>query len=81
MEMLAALSCVDYVISFNESTPIHLLKLIKPNLYVKGGDYDIEKLEETKWVRSWGGNAKTLPFIDGKSTTQLVNQIRSSLHK
>ena len=48
-----------------------------PQLYVKGGDYDIETLEETKWVRSWGGDARALRFVDGYSTTALVKRIRS----
>ena len=48
-----------------------------PQLYVKGGDYDIEALEETQWVRSWGGDARALGFVDGYSMTALVKRIRS----
>jgi bifunctional ADP-heptose synthase (sugar kinase/adenylyltransferase) len=47
-----------------------------PQIYVKGGDYDVETLEETKWVRSWGGQACALPFVEGYSTTSLVRRIR-----
>lgn len=74
--VLAALESVDLVTLFDESTPVELLKLVRPQLYVKGGDYDIEALEETRWVRSWGGEARALPFVDGYSTTALVQRIR-----
>jgi rfaE bifunctional protein nucleotidyltransferase chain/domain len=74
--VLAALESVSLVTLFDESTPVELLKLIRPDLYVKGGDYDIETLEETRWVRSWGGDARALAFVDGYSTTALVRRIR-----
>jgi rfaE bifunctional protein nucleotidyltransferase chain/domain len=74
--VLAALESVDLVTLFDESTPVELLKLVRPQLYVKGGDYDIETLEETRWVRSWGGDACALPFVDGYSTSALVQRIR-----
>ena len=70
--VLAALESVSLVTLFDEPTPVELLKLVRPQLYVKGGDYDIEALEETKWVRSWGGQALALPFVDGYSTTSRV---------
>jgi D-glycero-beta-D-manno-heptose 1-phosphate adenylyltransferase len=74
--VLAALESVSIVTLFDEPTPVELLKLVRPQLYVKGGDYDIETLEETKWVRSWGGEARALAFVDGYSTTALVGRIR-----
>jgi D-glycero-beta-D-manno-heptose 1-phosphate adenylyltransferase len=74
--VLAALESVSLVTLFDEATPVALLKLVRPDLYVKGGDYDIETLEETRWVRSWGGEARALGFIDGYSTTALVQRIR-----
>jgi len=74
--VLAALESVSLVTLFDEPTPVELLKLVRPQVYVKGGDYDIERLEETKWVRSWGGQAFALPFVDGYSTTSLVKRIR-----
>jgi rfaE bifunctional protein nucleotidyltransferase chain/domain len=74
--VLAALESVSLVTLFDESTPVELLKLVKPELYVKGGDYDIETLEETRWVRSWGGDALALRFVDGYSTTALVKRIK-----
>ena len=74
--VLAALESVSLVTLFDEATPVELLKLVRADLYVKGGDYDIETLEETKWVRSWGGDARALPFVDGYSTSELVRRIR-----
>lgn len=75
--VLAALESVSLVALFDEPTPVELLKLVKPQVYVKGGDYDIESLEETRWVRSWGGRALALPFVEGYSTSALVHRIRS----
>ena len=75
--VLAALESVSLVTLFDEPTPVELLKLVRPQLYVKGGDYDIEALEETTWVRSWGGDAQALAFVDGYSTSALVARIRS----
>ncbi len=75
--VLAALASVSLVTLFEESTPVELLKLVRPQLYVKGGDYDIESLEETRLVRSWGGNARALSFVDGYSTSSLVARIRT----
>ena len=75
--VLAALESVSLVTLFDEATPVELLKRVRPQRYVKGGDYDIEALEETKWVRSWGGDAQALAFVDGYSTSALVARIRS----
>ena len=74
--VLAALESVALVTLFDEATPLELLKIVRPDLYVKGGDYDVERLAETALVRGWGGGAKTLPFVDGYSTTALVARIR-----
>ena len=75
--VLAALSSVSLVTLFDEATPVELLKLVRPQCFVKGGDYDIEALEETRWVRSWGGQALALAFVDGYSTSALVARIRA----
>jgi len=74
--VLAALEAVDFVMVFDESTPCELIERVRPDVYVKGGDYDIESLRETALVRSWGGRAVAIPFIDGYSTTRLVERIR-----
>lgn len=75
--VLAALASVSLVVGFDERTPCALIERIRPDLYVKGGDYDIETLEETRLVRSWGGNARAISFVEGYSTTALVQRIRS----
>lgn len=75
--VLCALASVDAVLLFDEATPVELLARVRPDLYVKGGDYDIEALAETALVRSWGGDALALPFVDGYSTTRLVQRIRA----
>ena len=75
--LLAALESVSLVVLFDEQTPCELLTEIRPDLYVKGGDYDIETLEETRLVRSWGGDARAISFVDGYSTTALVRRIRA----
>jgi len=75
--VLAGLASVDAVLFFDEPTPCALLARVRPQLYVKGGDYDMEALEETRLVRLWGGNARVIPFVDGYSTTALVNRIRA----
>lgn len=74
--VLAALQCVDAVMLFDEDTPCELLRRVHPDVYVKGGDYDMDSLEEAAIVRSWGGRAESLNFVDGYSTTSLVRRIR-----
>ena len=75
---IAALESVDAVVIFNEPTPIALLTRLRPAVYVKGGDYDMSQLAETALVRSWGGHAVALPFVDGFSTTSLLDRIRAT---
>ena len=74
--VLAALESVSLVTLFDEPTPVDLMQVVRPDVYVKGGDYDMETLAETALVRSWGGRALALPFVDGYSTTALVHRIR-----
>lgn len=75
--MMAALGCVDLVTWFDEDTPLQLLGELRPDIYVKGGDYDMGKLAETRLVEGYGGRALTIPFVEGYSTTRLVERIRS----
>lgn len=75
--VLAALESVSLVVLFDETTPVELLKRVRPQIYVKGGDYDIEALDETRWVRSWGGEARALAFVEGYSTSSLVERIKA----
>ena len=74
--VLAALASVSYVTLFEEATPCELMRRCRPDVYVKGGDYDVETLEETRLVRSWGGRALAMPLHAGYSTTALVQRIR-----
>ena len=76
--LLAALASVDLVTWFDEDTPEQLISEVRPDILVKGGDYDMRKLPETALVESWGGRALALPFVEGYSTTALVRRIRST---
>jgi len=76
MWVLAGLASVSFVTLFDENTPCELIQRCKPDVYVKGGDYDVEKLEETRLVRSWGGRSLSIHFVAGYSTTSLVERIR-----
>ncbi|TXT40645.1 MAG: bifunctional ADP-heptose synthase [Comamonadaceae bacterium] len=75
--VIAALSSSSLVTWFDEDTPLELIGLVRPDVLVKGGDYDMAKLPETALVHSWGGNALALPFVAGYSTTALVRKIRN----
>ena len=76
--MMAALESVSLVTWFDENTPLELIAELRPDLLVKGGDYDMDKLAETAVVKAYGGKAKAIPFVDGYSTTALVKKIRST---
>jgi rfaE bifunctional protein nucleotidyltransferase chain/domain len=76
--VMAALESVSLVTWFDEDTPVQLLSELRPQVYVKGGDYDMRKLAETALVESYGGRALAIPFVDGYSTTRLVARIKSS---
>ena len=76
--LMAALGAVDLVTWFDEDTPQQLIAEIRPDVLVKGGDYDMRKLPETALVESWGGRALALPFVEGYSTTALVRKIRGT---
>lgn len=75
--VMAALASSSLVTWFDEDTPLELIAQIKPDILVKGGDYDMQKLAETRVVESFGGRALALPFVDGYSTTALVRKIRA----
>ena len=71
-EQLAALRCVDAVAVFDTDTPIPLLRRLRPDLWVKGGDYSADELPEARIVREWGGRAVVVPYHAGRSTTRLA---------
>jgi rfaE bifunctional protein nucleotidyltransferase chain/domain len=75
--LLAALESVNMAVLFAEKTPVNLIEKIRPDIYVKGGDYEIDTLAETKLVKTWGGKAIAIPFIYERSTTMLLGKIRS----
>jgi rfaE bifunctional protein nucleotidyltransferase chain/domain len=75
--LLAALESVDMAVLFAEQTPVNLIEKIRPDIYVKGGDYEIDALAETHLVKSWGGKAVAIPFLYERSTTTLLGKIRS----
>jgi rfaE bifunctional protein nucleotidyltransferase chain/domain len=74
--LLAALESVSLVTSFDEDTPLELIRELRPAVLVKGGDYDMDKLAEAQFVRGYGGKALAIPFVEGFSTTALVEKIR-----
>jgi rfaE bifunctional protein nucleotidyltransferase chain/domain len=74
--VMAALESVSLVTWFDEDTPLELITELRPNVLVKGGDYDMSKLAETQVVEAYGGRAMAIPFVDGYSTTALVKKIR-----
>lgn len=75
-ELLCGLKSVDYAVIFEEDTPEELIATLKPSIHVKGGDYKKEDLPETKIVESYGGEVRILSFVEGKSTTNIVNKIK-----
>ena len=75
--VMAALASTSLVTLFDEDTPLELIAQIQPDILVKGGDYDMQKLAETRVVEAYGGRALALPFVDGYSTTALVQKIRA----
>jgi D-beta-D-heptose 7-phosphate kinase/D-beta-D-heptose 1-phosphate adenosyltransferase len=77
MQVLAALSCVDHVVAFEEDTPHRLVKAIRPHVFVKGGDYTRERLPEAALVEELGGRVEILPLVRERSTTSLIHRIRT----
>lgn len=75
--LLRALRSVDAAVIFEEATPCALIEQERPDVYVKGGDYDVDRLPEADLVRSWGGRVVRLPYFAGYSTTELVRRIRA----
>jgi rfaE bifunctional protein nucleotidyltransferase chain/domain len=73
--LLAALDCVDEVVIFDEDTPAEALSLLRPDIWVKGGDYADEQVPEREALADWGGRLVLLPFLAGKSTTRLIEKV------
>lgn len=75
-EILAALEAVDFVTLFDEETPENLIHEVRPDVLVKGGDYTIDKIVGAPFVQSYGGEVKSLTFVDGFSTTSLIKKMQ-----
>ncbi|TGK35052.1 D-glycero-beta-D-manno-heptose 1-phosphate adenylyltransferase [Leptospira gomenensis] len=73
--LLSNLRFVDAVTIFPQDTPLELIRLVKPAIHVKGGDYSVEDLPETPLVRQFGGEVRILPFVPGNSTSLLIQKI------
>ena len=78
-EVLSGLKAVDYVIFFGENTAEALISEIKPDIYVKGGDYSLKTLPEAKIVQNFGGRVEFINLVAGKSTTNLIEKILTRL--
>lgn len=77
-EILCALSCVDYVVMFDETSPRDLLDQIKPDVYTKGADYTMETLPEADIMKKNNIKVEFIKFVDGKSTTNTINKMKNS---
>ena len=76
-EILAGLTAVDYVVVFTEDTPLNLIKDIRPDILVKGGDWPIEKIVGADFVLSYGGAVRPLRFVNGRSTSLIVEKLKN----
>ena len=73
--VLAALACVDAVVVFDEATPEAVLSRLQPHIFAKGGDYAVADLPEAKLLRWWGGEVVLLPYLEGRSTTRILEEV------
>ena len=78
-EVLDALSCVDYIVMFDENSPRDLLDEIKPDVYTKGGDYTMETLPEADIMKKNNTRVEFITFVEGKSTTNTIDKINKSV--
>lgn len=76
MMLLASLYFVDYVVLFDEDTPLQLIKSVRPDILVKGGDYTRDTIVGADFVESTGGEVVVISFVDGYSTTKVINKMR-----
>jgi rfaE bifunctional protein nucleotidyltransferase chain/domain len=75
--VLAALACVDAVAIFDEDTPEAALERLRPHVWVKGGDYEGTELPESEGLRRWGGRAVLVPYLSGRSTSRMIQEVVS----
>ncbi|HEY8465011.1 MAG TPA: D-glycero-beta-D-manno-heptose 1-phosphate adenylyltransferase [Bacillota bacterium] len=77
-EVLSGLTAVDYVVIFDETTAEDLIREIQPDIYVKGGNYCLEQLPESRIVAGYGGKTVLIPVVPGRSTTNLLRKLEES---
>ena len=77
MAVLAALQAVDLVVLFDEDTPLNLILACRPDMLVKGGDWAPDRIVGAREVQGWGGTVHNIPFLYQRSTTALLNKIRT----
>ncbi len=77
MAVLAALESVSLVVPFEEDTPLQLILACRPDVLVKGGDWPVDNIVGAREVMGWGGEVHSIPFLHQRSTTALLNKIRS----
>lgn len=75
-EIMAALEFIDFVTIFDETTPLELINLLKPDVLIKGGDWAQDKVVGRDEIKKWGGKLTLIPEIKGKSTTSIVDKIK-----
>lgn len=75
IQVLSALGCVDHLVPFDDDTPSNLIQIVRPDVYVKGGDYTKETLPEAPLVEQLGGVVQILPFVENRSTTSIIERL------
>lgn len=76
-EIMAALGAVDFVTLFGEQTPEEVIKVVRPDVLVKGGDWKVDQIAGGSFVQSYGGEVRSLQFVQGHSTTSIINKINA----
>ena len=76
VEVIAGLTCVDNIVVFGQDDPLEIVKLIEPDVLIKGGDWKVENIIGSDVVKAGGGEVKVIPLLKGKSTTSLVERIK-----
>ena len=73
-EVLGGLAFVDHIVIFPEDTPLKLINTVRPHVLIKGGDYKVDEIVGYQEVRSWGGTVKTIPLLEGYSSTSIIDR-------
>lgn len=81
VQVLAALSCIDHIVPFDGDTPAEVIRAIRPDVFVKGGDYTIDTLPEASLVEELGGTVQLLPLVEDRSTTGIIERIQQAEHR